>query len=74
MNYWKKKRKMEYDWKMTRSFQKKKDVLSSELFLMHFDPRAVVILASDVNNIGISAVFLQKDKLWGKKAVVLVSW
>ena len=48
-------------------------MLTSELFLTHFDPKAELILVSDASNIGIGTVLLHEDKLGGIKALMYTS-
>ena len=49
--------------KCQETFQRIKDVLTSELFLTYFDSKVKLILVSDTNNVGIGAMFLHKEKL-----------
>ena len=48
-------------------------MLTSELFLTHFDPKMELILASDASNVGIGAVLLHKNKLGAIKTIAHVS-
>ena len=68
------KKEKKWNWTETfqEAFQRIKDVLTSELFLTHFDPKVELILAIDASNV-IVVVLFQKDKLGGIKAVTHVS-
>ena len=50
---------MELTEKCQQAFKRIKDILTSELFLTPFDPKAGLILVSATSNIGIGAIFLQ---------------
>ena len=57
----------------TKSFDKIKEVISSETLLRHYDPKKEVTMATDASPYGLAAVIMQKDGTGKMKPVAYAS-